>query len=314
MQPLRLAFAGTAPFAVAILDRLLGSGHAVEAVYTQPDRRAGRGRKRKPSPVRSFAEGAGLPVRTPTRLDAEAAELAAYDAFVVAAYGLLLPESVLEAPRHGCINVHASLLPRWRGAAPVERAIMAGDPETGVTIMRVDAGLDTGPVYCARPLALNERKTGAEVTAALALLGAEALLDTLARIGTLAPQPQDDGKATYAPKLEPADAVIEWQRDAATIDRQVRALSGRMPAFTTTEDNVRVRILGAQPTRTVAAPPGTLVRDGADWAIACGVGGLSLRTVQLNRGKGTPLSIRAAVNGYPRVFRDGARFLAPRAP
>ena len=305
---MRLAFAGTAPFAVTILEHLLASDHDLPTVYTQPDRRAGRGRKLSPSPVRRLADARGIDVRTPTKLDREATAFAAFDAVVVAAYGLLLPEAVLAAPRHGCLNVHASLLPRWRGAAPVERAIMAGDRETGVTIMQVDAGLDTGPVYCRRHLPLDEKSTGAEVTEALAHLGAEAMLDTLDRLGTDVPRPQDDAKATYAHKLSAADAVIRWSREATALGRQVRALSGRMAAYTTAADGTRIRILAARPAqRAKAGLPGTLLLDEMGWSVACGVGRLVLDTVQLNRGKGTPLAIVSAANGYPRIFFDGAR-------
>ena len=305
---MRLAFAGTAPFAVTILEHLLASDHDLPTVYTQPDRRAGRGRKLSPSPVRRLADARGIDVRTPAKLDRGANEFAAFDAVVVAAYGLLLPEAVLAAPRHGCLNVHASLLPRWRGAAPVERAIMAGDRGTGVTIMQVDAGLDTGPVYCRRHLPLDEKSTGAEVTEALAHLGAEAMLDTLDRLGTDVPRPQDDAKATYAHKLSAADAVIRWSREATALGRQVRALSGRMAAYTTAADGTRIRILAARPAqRAKAGLPGTLVLDEMGWSVACGVGRLVLDTVQLNRGKGTPLAIVSAANGYPRIFFDGAR-------
>jgi len=259
--------------------------------------------------VRRLADTRGIDVRTPTKLEPEANALSAFDTVVVAAYGLLLPDAVLAAPRHGCLNVHASLLPRWRGAAPVERAIMAGDRETGVTIMQVDAGLDTGPVYCSRHLPLDEKSTGAEVTEALAHLGAEATLDTLDRLGTDVPRPQDDAKATYAHKLSAADAVIQWSRHATELDRQVRALSGRMAAYTTANNGTRVRILAARPDQHRApGSPGTLVRDEMGWSVACGVGRLVLDTVQLNRGKGTPLPILSAANGYPRIFFDGARF------
>ena len=305
---MRLAFAGTAPFAATILEHLLASHHDLAAVYTQPDRRAGRGRKLSPSPVRRLADARDIDVRTPTKLEPEANAFAAFDAVVVAAYGLLLPDAVLAAPRHGCLNVHASLLPRWRGAAPVERAIMAGDHETGVTIMQVDAGLDTGPVYCRRHLPLDEKSTGAEVTQALAHLGAQAMLDTLERLGTKAPRPQDDADATYADKLSADDAVIQWRRDATALDRQVRALSGRMAAYTTADDGTRIRILAARPAQPDApGSPGTLVQDEMGWSVTCGVGRLVLDTVQLNRGKGTPLAIMSAANGYPRIFFDGAR-------
>ena len=305
---MRLAFAGTAAFATTILERLIASDHEVATVYTQPDRRAGRGRKLKPSPVRRLADARGIEVRTPTKLDPEATAFSAFDAVVVAAYGLLLPAAVLAAPRYGCLNVHASLLPRWRGAAPVERAIMAGDRETGVSIMLVDAGLDTGPVYCVRHLPLDDQSTGAAVTEALAHLGAQAMLDTLDRLGADTPRRQDDDQATYADKLTADDTVIHWSRDAAVLDRQVRALSGRMAAYTPADDGTRIRILAARPQGSdTPGSPGTLVRDGQKWCVACGVGRLVLDTVQLNRGKGTPLAIASAANGYPRILFDGAR-------
>ena len=304
---MRLAFAGTAPFAKTILDRLLQSRHDIAVVYTQPDRRAGRGRKLTPSPVRTAAQALGIPVHTPSQLDQEASRFGAYDCVAVAAYGLLLPPALLAAPRFGCLNVHASLLPRWRGAAPVERAIMAGDSETGVTIMQVDAGLDTGAIYVKRTLPLDDRSTGAAVTDALALLGADALVDTLDELGTKTPVPQDDALATYADKLTPADAEVIWTRDARAIGRQVRALGSRMAAYTTASDGVRMRILSARAEPGEGGQPGTLLRDQRGWSVACGRGVLMLETVQLNRGKGTPITVGSAANGYPRVLFDGAR-------
>lgn len=305
----RLAFAGTPLFAATILRRLLDSPHRVALVYTQPDRPAGRGRKLSKSPVRQIAEAAGVEVRTPTRLTAEAETLKDVDALVVASYGLFLPHAVLDAPHHGCLNVHPSLLPRWRGAAPVERAIMAGDAQTGVSIMRVTAQLDAGPVYRQRALPIDESASGTTVTAALAELGAEALLEVLAALPDLPAEQQDEGRATYAHKLTAEDARIDWQRPAAHIARQVRALSGRLAAHTTLGDGFRLRILAASvaPTRANAIP-GTLLRRGKQWRVACGDGELALETVQLNRGKGTPLAMQSAVNGYPALLHEGTRF------
>ncbi len=303
----RLGFAGAPAFAAAVLGRLVASRHRVELVYTQPDRPAGRGRKLAPSAVRALAEAAGIEVRTPTRLRGETAALAKLDCLVVAAYGLLLPEPVLEAPRQGCLNVHASLLPRWRGAAPVERAILAGDAETGVSIMQIDAGLDTGPVYQQRRLPLDADATGPATTDALAKLGADTLLDVLDALPELAPVPQDDRLATYASKLTADDAKIDWRKDATAIDRQVRALSGRMAAHTSLQGGVRMRILQARPTIADAdAPPGMLQCHADGWRIVCGRGALELATVQLNRGKGTAMPIANAVNGFRRVLFDGA--------
>ncbi|MDE0421531.1 MAG: methionyl-tRNA formyltransferase [Gammaproteobacteria bacterium] len=308
----RLAFAGAPAFAATILARLLDSPHRVDLVYTQPPRPTGRGRRTAKSPVHALAEDAGIVVRTPTQLSGQESTLAQFDWLVVAAYGLLLPQSILEAPSHHCINVHASLLPRWRGAAPVERAIMAGDAETGVSIMRIESKLDAGPVYRRRRLPLGDDALGATATADLAVLGADTLLEVLEALPDLSPEPQDDALATYAHKLTGAEALIDWHADAVAIDRQVRALSGRMAAFTTGPDGVRLRILEANPTAgKEASPPGTLRRDVEGWRISCGQGALRLSTVQLNRGKGTPMSIQSAANGYSRVVFDGALFGAP---
>ncbi len=310
----RLGFAGTADFAATILDQLIDSPHRVEVVYTQPDRRAGRGRRLTPSPARIHAEAAAIEVRTPTRLDGEPAALAGVDFLIVAAYGLLLPESILAAPRYCCLNVHASLLPRWRGAAPVERAIMAGDSRTGISIMQLDAGLDTGPVYRQRQIPLAADATGAAVTDALAVIGAETLLEVLDALPELAPVAQDDRLATHANKLTGADAVIDWHQAATTIDRQVRALSGRLTAYTTTAGDARLRILEARPRADQIAPPGTLRRRPDGWWMACGGGALELISVQLNRGRGTPMSMDSAANGFPALLFDGARFGAMDGP
>ena len=302
----RLGFAGAPTFAATILQHLLDSPHSVTVVYTQPDRPAGRGRKLLPSPVRVLAEAAGIDVLTPSNLRDEGATLANVDWLVVAAYGLLLPPAILAAPKHHCLNVHASLLPRWRGAAPVERAIMAGDSETGVSIMQMDEGLDTGPVYRRQRLPLHDDATGEQVAHALAELGAQTLLAVLDELPELAPEPQNDHLALYAPKLTPKDAVIDWHQDAEAIARQVRALNGRMTAYTTTSD-ARLRILEARPANTSSdAPPGTLQRAGRDWHVVCGEGALRLLTVQINRGKGRPLAMQDAANGYPSHLFDGA--------
>ena len=304
----RLGFAGAPAFAATILRRLLDSPHSVTVAYTQPDRPAGRGRKLLPSPVRVLAEAAGIDVHTPTSLRDEGSALANVDWLVVAAYGLLLPPAILAAPKHHCLNVHASLLPRWRGAAPVERAIMAGDTETGVSIMQMDEGLDTGPVYRRQRLPLDDEATGARSADTLAELGAATLLAVLDELPELEPEPQDGQLATHAPKLTPRDAVIDWRRDASAIARQIRALTGRMTAYTTAGD-ARLRVLEARPTAALDnAPPGTLQRHKRGWRIACGQGALDLITVQLNRGKGRPLAVQDAANGYPGYLFDGALF------
>ena len=308
----RLAFAGAPPFAATILEQLLESKHRVDLVYTQPPRPTGRGRRVAKSIVHDLAETAGIEVRIPTKLTGEETTLTDFDCLVVAAYGLLLPQSILDAPRHGCLNVHASLLPRWRGAAPVERAIMAGDTETGASIMRIEAKLDAGPVYRQRRLPLDDAAVGATVSDDLATLGAETLLEVLDELPDLSPTPQDDAVATYAHKLTSADALIDWQADAVAIDRQVRALSGRAAAFTTAPDDARLRILEAAPIRSEHdSPPGTLRFGPEGWQVVCGRGALRLTTVQLNRGKGTPMPTKNVANGYPQVFFDGARFANP---
>lgn len=305
----RLAFAGAPSFAATVLRRLLDSPHRVVRVYTQPDRPAGRGRKVVPCAARRVAAAAGLDVRTPTRLAGEAEGLRDVDWLVVAAYGLLLPAEILAAPKHHCLNVHPSLLPRWRGAAPVERAIMAGDTETGVSVMRVEAALDAGPVYRQRRLPLDATASGAAVTDALAHLGAETLLEVLAELPQLRPDPQDPRLATYAAKLGAEDAVIDWRHPATRIARQVRALSGRLAAYTTLDGDVRLRVLEAHALETEThAAPGTLRRHAGSWRVACGEGALEIVTVQLNRGKGTPQPMASAVNGYRALLHEGARF------
>ena len=226
---MKLAFAGTPEFAAVILDALADSRHAVEAVFTRPDARAGRGKRVAESPVKQRAAAAEIRVLQPESMrTAQAAEqLAALapDAMVVAAYGLLLPAPILALPRLGCINVHASILPRWRGAAPVHHAILAGDTLTGVSIMRMDAGLDTGPILATRTCAIATDDTCGSLTARLAALGAATLVDTLDAldIGTVEARPQDHGSATSAPKLSKAQAAIDWVRPATEIERMVRA-------------------------------------------------------------------------------------------
>ena len=315
---MNLGFAGTPGFAVRILQALIDSEHAIGAVFTQPDRRAGRGRKLVPSPVRTLAEASGLPVHTPLHIADALASLKDLDVLVVAAYGLLLPQPVLDAPKQGCINVHASLLPRWRGAAPVERAIMAGDTCTGVSIMRMDAGLDTGPVLLSRSTAIKETDTGMSLTASLAELGAAALLETLPRLDALTPVAQDDAQATFAPRLVAADAAIDWRNSAAHIVRQVRALAHRRTAYTTM-GNDRLRVLEAHAIYTqgsgarsdVVRSPGTVLRIRDGVSVACGKGALLLETVQFSRGSGRPMSALDAVNGHPNTFAAGARFDVP---
>ena len=286
-DPLRIVFAGTPDFSVPPLQKLLESEHQVIAVYTQPDRPAGRGRKSQPGPVKTRALEAGVPVRQPASLKAadeiEALRALQPDLMVVVAYGLLLPEAVLKIPRLGCVNIHASLLPRWRGAAPIQRAIQAGDAETGISIMRMDKGLDTGPVYLTRRIALAADETGGSLHDRLSLLGAEALLEALPGIADCSLQPvaQEDAAATYAAKLEKKEAQIDWSKPALEIERQVRAFNPWPVAFTRYE-NANLRIWDAHAIDGMTAEPGTVMsatRNGVD--VSTGKGLLRITRLQM---------------------------------
>jgi methionyl-tRNA formyltransferase len=275
---MRIAFMGTPDFAVPTLDALIGAGHQIAAVYTQPPRRAGRGKALSPSPVQRRAEAAGIEVRTPLTLrDAEAqAAFAALelDAAVVAAYGLILPVPILEAPKHGCLNVHGSLLPRWRGAAPVQRAILAGDEDTGVCIMAMEKGLDTGPVY-ARQATAVDRKTAGELTAEIADMGARLMVEVVGRIDVMTPAPQPEEGVTYASKIEKSEAKLDFALPAEQVERQVRAFNPAPGAFFEYRGE-RIRVLAADVGRE-SGPAGT-VGDGL--AIACAEGTLRPTLVQ----------------------------------
>lgn len=251
-QPLNIIFAGTPDFSVPPLAALLKSEHKVTAVYTQPDRPAGRGRKLTASPVKELALEHSIPVYQPKnfRDESDLAQLEALNAdlMVVVAYGLLLPQRVLDAPRLGCINIHASLLPRWRGAAPIQRSILAGDEETGITIMQMEAGLDTGPMLLKKSCPIGSQETGGTLHDSLSPLGAEALLEALPGIadGTLKPEIQNDDLATYASKLAKSEAAIEWARSADELSRQVRAFNP-WPITQTEFNNKVLRIWDAIP-------------------------------------------------------------------
>jgi len=317
VSPLKLGFAGSPDFAARVLQALLDGGYQPAIVFCQPDRPVGRGRKLTAGPVKVLADTLGIPVMQPESLrsDEAVATLAEFrlDVLVVAAYGLILPQRVLDTPRFGCINVHASILPRWRGAAPVERAIMAGDTTTGVSIMQMERGLDTGPVYAVRECDIGPRTTGPALEAELARLGGAALLDCLQRIPELQAQPQPAEGATYANKLTEADAWIDWSRSSLEIDRQVRALCGRLPARTFA-GSARMQVLDAVP--ELSAPgqsiPGTVVSAKAPDGItvACGQGALTIRRLQLNRGKGLPLTAAQALNGFAELVGEGCVFHA----
>jgi methionyl-tRNA formyltransferase len=281
-----IVFAGTPEFSVPVLQALLSSPHRVVAVYTQPDRPAGRGRQLTASPVKRVALEHGLAVEQPSTLKDQAAveRLASYgaDLMVVVGYGLLLPSAVLAAPRLGCINVHASLLPRWRGAAPIQRAILAGDPETGVTIMQMDAGLDTGPMLLKRTTPITREDTSATLHERLATLGAQALLDALSELERLVPQPQPEEGVTYATKIRKEEARIDWTRPAVELERMVSAFNP-WPVAETTWRGQQLRIWEATATeREHSAAPGTVLQCSQDGIeVATGAGTLTLKRLQL---------------------------------
>ncbi len=290
---MRIIFMGTPDFAVPPLIALHGAGHEIACVYTQPPRPAGRGKKLRPSPVQAKAEALGLQVAHPASLKGEEAqaEFVALDAdvAVVAAYGLILPRAVLDAPVHGCLNIHASILPRWRGAAPIHRAVMAGDTETGVTIMEMEAGLDTGAMLhvVRTPVA---RKTTGELTDELAAMGAAAMVEVLADLPAFPPQVQDETQALYAPKIDKAEARIDWNDTAEAIERQVRGLApfpGAWFEIANGADSERVKLLLAQTTQGSGAPGEVL---NADITIACGTA--AIRPIRLQRA-GKPAMDRA---------------------
>ncbi|MHA6965559.1 methionyl-tRNA formyltransferase [Zobellella denitrificans] len=287
MSKLNIIFAGTPDFAARHLQALLGSEHNVIAVYTQPDRPAGRGKKLTPSPVKVLAEQAVVPVHQPESLRNEQAqaELAALgaDIMVVVAYGLILPQAVLDTPRLGCINVHGSLLPRWRGAAPIQRAIWAGDAETGVTIMQMDKGLDTGAMLHKASLPIAPDDTSASLYDKLAAIGPQALLHTLALLATskAVAEPQDDAQANYADKLSKEEALIDWRQPAAHLERCVRAFNP-WPVSYFMLDGHNIKVWQAQALDDASGqPPGTLLRAGkAGIDVATGDGVLRLLSLQ----------------------------------
>lgn len=287
MNAARIVFAGTPDFALESLRALVRAGRAPVAVLTQPDRPAGRGKKLTSSPVKEFALRHEIPVLQPVTLkDPEIiAEIAAFepDLMIVAAYGLLLPEPVLDTPRLGCLNVHASLLPRWRGAAPIQHAILAGDSETGVCLMQMEAGLDTGPVFARATVAIGDDETAGSLQDRLARLGAELLVDRLDEIisGELDAEPQDEALATYAGKIRRQDAAVDWSRPAAEIARAVRAYNP-VPGAWFDLDGESVKCWLAKALEDGGRPPGIVVdagKHGVD--VACGRG--TLRLVEIQR-------------------------------
>lgn len=298
-MPLTIAFMGTPDFAVPSLAGLIDAGHEIAAVYTQPPRPAGRGHRAQASPVATFAAGRGLLVRCPASLreaDSHSAFTAlGLDAAVVVAYGLILPKPILLAPRLGCVNLHASLLPRWRGAAPIERAIQAGDAETGLTLMRMEEGLDTGPILAAERIRIAPEETGGSLTAQLAERGREVLPRWLADLsaGRLEAHPQPAEGVTYARKLNRAEARIDWSKPAAAIEREVRAFDP-WPGSWFLAGRERVKALKASLAEGAGAP-GTLLGPGL--TVACGSG--AVRLVEVQRPGRAALSDEALLRGFP---------------
>jgi methionyl-tRNA formyltransferase len=300
--PQRLIFMGTPDFAAVALTALLDAGHDIVAVYSQPPRPAGRGKRPRPSPVQQLAEDRGIPVLTPISLkdpDAQA-EFASFeaDAAVVVAYGLILPPDVLAAPRLGCFNIHASLLPRWRGAAPIQRAIMAGDEESGVCIMQMDVGLDTGPVLAREVLAITSATNGGSLHDALADLGAGMIVATLAdaNTGSLNPAAQPDQGVTYAAKLTREDGRLDWSRPAAELERVVRAMYPAPGAWFEFKGE-RFKVLAADVLALGALgnAAGTVLDP--DLTVACGDG--ALRLTRLQRPGKSAMEAEALLRGYP---------------
>jgi methionyl-tRNA formyltransferase len=301
---LRVAFAGTPDFALTAFKSVVGSRHAVVGVLTQPDRPKGRGRQLAASPVKVAAVELGIPVSQPVTLKTEAdrAELASWrpDVLVVVAYGLILPRAVLELPRLGCVNIHASLLPRWRGAAPIQRAILAGDVESGVSIMRMDVGLDTGPVFLERKVAISPQDTGGSLHDRLAALGASAVvevLDQLAEDRAVSTPQREDG-LTYASKIDKAEALIDWTRPAAEIERQVRAFNP-WPIAETRLEGEQLRIYAAEAislgSHEAVHTPGSVVElRGDSIVVACGHGRLAVK--ELQRPGKRPVAARDLMN------------------
>jgi methionyl-tRNA formyltransferase len=310
--PLQLVFAGTPEFAAAHLQALIDSPHQLVAVYTQPDRPAGRGRRLTASPVKNLAQAASIPVCQPASLkqaDAQR-ELAEFkpDALVVVAYGLLLPQEVLDIPRFGCINVHASLLPRWRGAAPIQRAIEAGDSSSGVTIMKMDAGLDTGPMLATSELPVTADMTAGELHDALLQVGTGTLVEVLDSL----PQKlanakaQDEALSCYAHKIQKAETELDWSQDAGTLHRKILAFNP-FPVTWTRLQQQRLKVWAAElPVTTTAGSAGEIVAvDSAGITVACGIGNLRLTRLQLPGGK--PLSVSQLLLAHSDRFAVGER-------
>jgi methionyl-tRNA formyltransferase len=301
---LRVAFAGTPDFALPAFHALVGSRHPVVGVLTQPDRPKGRGRQLAASPVKLAALEAGIPVSQPVTLktEAERVDLVAWqpDVLVVVAYGLILPRAALDLPRLGCVNIHASLLPRWRGAAPIQRAILAGDARSGVSIMRMEAGLDTGPVFLERSVLIGPRETGGSLHDRLAADGATAVVRVIDELATNSARstPQREDGVTYASKIDKSEALIDWSRPAVDIDRQVRAFNP-WPIAETRLDGEQLRIYSAEAIDVDHAPiigeVGSIIdTHGGSIVVACGRGRLAI--AELQRPGRRPVAARDLIN------------------
>lgn len=305
---MNLIFAGTPAFAVPALEALLHSGHQIRAVYTQPDRAAGRGRKLTAGAVKQCAEKYGIEIHQPDKLAGEENSLRAYapDAMVVIAYGVLLPASLLTIPRYGCLNVHASLLPRWRGAAPIARAIEAGDAITGVSIMQMEAGLDTGPVLAEAQIPIHESDTAQTLHDRLALLGAGTLLTTLERLarGEVKSRAQNSAQACYAKKLRKDESLLDWTAPAMVLHRKIRALNPWPVASTTWHGKIlRLWDVGPLPHQSAPGAPGTIVHaDASGIRVLTGEGMLTLTRLQAEGGKILPAG--EFLNGHLLVAGD----------
>jgi methionyl-tRNA formyltransferase len=306
----RLVFAGTPDFAATALKALIAAGHTIVGVYSQPDRPAGRGRKLQPSPVKQVALDHEIPVFQPETLKTPEAQKQLADlnpdVMIVAAYGLILPKAVLDIPTHGCLNIHASLLPRWRGAAPIQRAIAAGDAETGITIMQMDEGLDTGAMLLKSLTTIDDSDTGGSLHDRLAELGGNAIIKALELLqkGELTGEPQNDDLACYASKLSKTEGHIDWATDATAIERLVRAFNPWPGTYTDLGDQ-RIRIHEARALVTTSdGPPGTVVqrdREGID--IACGSGTLRITRLQLPGSRAQ--SVNDLINGGKELLMPG---------
>lgn len=307
---MRIIFAGTPHFAASALATLLANDHEIVAVLTQPDRPAGRGMQLAPSPVKQLAVQHGIPVLQPTTLKAAGIqlELAIFqaDVMVVAAYGLILPAPVLHMPRYGCLNIHASLLPRWRGAAPIQRAILAGDVETGITIMQMDEGLDTGKMLLKKSCAIAVNDTAQTLHDKLEKLGAEAIIEALSKICNLTGITQDNALATYAAKIIKSEAQLDWTQSAAQLDRAIRAYNPVPGAYTILNDTT-IKIWQASESVPMQGEPGTVLAiNKHDIQVSCGQGSLKLQILQRPNGKSLPVS--QFVQGF--TLKVGDRFNA----